>query len=88
MRESAFRSTVFVGVPRVSSRIRGEQACAVLLLVFGAHACSSRFSGLAQVILSLAELANALEDDVKERLPKTLNRFAFHRVFRFRLREM
>ncbi|KAF9779484.1 hypothetical protein BJ322DRAFT_355345 [Thelephora terrestris] len=42
MRESAFKSTVFVGVPRV--------------------------------ILSLAEFTNALEDDVKARLPKTLSR--------------
>jgi len=42
MRESAFRSTVFVGVPRV--------------------------------ILSLAEFTSALEDDVKERLPKSPNR--------------
>ncbi|KAF9649637.1 hypothetical protein BDM02DRAFT_3094393 [Thelephora ganbajun] len=46
MRESAFKSTVFVGVPRV--------------------------------ILSLAEFADALEDDVKERLPKTLNSVKDH----------
>jgi hypothetical protein len=33
---------------------------------------------LVQVILSLAELATALEDDVKEHLPKTPTRFVFH----------
>jgi len=42
MRESAFKSTIFVGVPRV--------------------------------ILSLADFTNALEDDVRDRLPKSLTR--------------
>jgi hypothetical protein len=67
---------------------RAAQACAILLLVFGAHACSSRFSGLIQVILSLAELTRALEDDVKERLPKTSKRFVFHHIFHSMLRQM
>ena len=38
------------------------------------------FGSFLQVILSLAEFTNALEDDVKERLPKTLSRFVFHRI--------
>ena len=45
MRESAFKSTIFVGVPRVSPD-QAEEACAILSLAFGAHACSFDFSGL------------------------------------------
>ena len=75
-----------MGVPRVSTDQAGE-ACCDLLLAFGAHACSSCSSGLVQVILSLAELTNALENDVKERLPKTPSRFVFHPRFRSMLRD-
>lgn len=76
-----------MGVPRVSADQAGE-ACYDLLLAFGAHACSSCSSGLVQVILSLAELTNALENDVKERLPKRPSRFVFHPRSRSMLHEI
>ena len=62
--------------------------CVVSLLVFGAHACLSRFLGLTQVILSLAKLTHILEDSVKEHLPKMPNRSVSHHTFRFVLHEI
>ena len=81
MRESAFKSTVFVGVPRVSPDQGSTGVCDFIVSFWGSRVFVS-FSALAQVILSLAELTHALEDDVKDRLPKTLNRFVFHHMLR------
>ena len=87
MRESAFRSTVFVGVPRVSPDQGSTGVCNFIVSFWGSRVFV-RSSGLVQVILSLGELTHALEDDVKERLPKTLNRFVFNRTFPSMLREV
>ena len=80
MRESAFKSTIFVGVPRVSSDQARGGVYDLIASFWGSRVFLWFFGSFAQVILSLAELTNALEDDVKERLPKTLTRFVFHRM--------
>ena len=80
MRESAFKSTIFVGVPRVSPDQDRGGVYNFIVSFWGSRVFVWFFGSFAQVILSLAEFTNALEDDVKERLPKTLNRFVFHRI--------
>lgn len=52
MRESALKSAIFVGVPRVSEP-------------FYSRAAGESLSDSHQTILSLAALSDALEDDVK-----------------------
>ena len=67
---------------------QGSTGVCDFIVSFWGSRVFARSSGLVQVILSLAELTHALEDDVKERLPKTLNRFVFHRTSHSMLREM
>ena len=82
MRESAFKSTIFVGVPRVSPDQARGGVYDFIVSFWGSRVSVLFFSALFQVILSLAELTNALEDDVKEHLPKSVARFVFHPISR------
>ena len=56
--------------------------CDFIVSFWGSRVFVWFFGSFPQVILSLAEFTNALERDVKERLPKTLTRFVFHRILR------
>lgn len=62
IREAAVKSSIFVGVPRVSE--------SVSILPLG-HTLILKRHGCLQTILSLAGLMEALEDDVKGQLRNT-----------------
>lgn len=64
MRESALKSSIFVGVPRVNLRL-----CGIGRRIFGSQS-------FFQTILSLAGMTEVFEDDVKAGLRKDSKRYA------------
>lgn len=71
MRESALKSCIFVGVPRVRTiSVHNLQASHIPPILISFRTATT------QTILSLASLREAVEDDVRSGLRKTSKRYA------------